>query len=135
MASMVESIPEYYYPDEKKSLTSQCIEGINPHKYFESGSRLLHSNKEINYPVGRHYWHIKNTEDFLILRYKHSPWNEKFIQRKMQIAGKQPISDLQRGLGLHHQFNIQQLENEKSSYVIKSENLKELVTNFEYWTY
>jgi hypothetical protein len=31
--------------------------------------------------------------------------------------------------------NLKVIENEKSSYVIKSENLKELVINFEYWTY
>jgi hypothetical protein len=135
MASMVEKVDGYYYPDEKSSLTSQCLNGVNPHKYFESGSRLLHSNNYNIYPTGRHYWSIKNTDDFLILRYKHSPWNEKFIKRKMQIGAKQLMSDLDKGWGTHHQFNINQLEAERLQYVKKSENLYDLVSKFEYWRY
>lgn len=134
MASMVDENSNFT-PDQNEPLTSQCFFGINPQKYFESGSRLLHFNKSINYPTGRHFWNIKNTEDFLILRYKHSPWNEKFIKRKMQIANKQSLEDLKRGWGFHHQFNLEQLNEERVTYLKKSENLLSILNNFEYWRY
>lgn len=133
MASMVD-LPneEGSYPDQNIPLTVQRTNGINPWK-LQSGSRIMHKNNNIVYPVGRHYWNTVNTNDFVILRYKHSPWNESFIKRKMQIASKQPSYDLLRGLGTHHQFNRSELEAEKNSFRSQSENLSNIITEFEYY--
>lgn len=136
MASMVD-LPEQEntFPDTTQSLTKQRQYGINPFKSLQSGSRLFHSNQNIRYPVGRHFWNTYNTNDFMIVRYKHSPWNEPFIQRKMQIGAKQPKTDLQQGWGLHHQYGKEQLDREKQEYFLMAEDLSSLITQFEYWTY
>jgi|694.fasta_scaffold43172_6 hypothetical protein len=140
MASMVD-LPEQHdtYPDTNIPLTEQRFYGINPRKYINtsagSGSRILHETKNIVYPVGRHYWNTYNTNDFMILRYKHSPWNNLFIKRKMQIAKKQPTYDLARGWGIHHQFSLSQLNEEKNKYLSYGEDLQSIITGFEYWKY
>ena len=96
---------------------------------------MLHQNKNIFYPVGRHYWSQKDDLGFFILRYKHSPWNDSFIKRKMQIAKKQPPSDLQQGWGTHHQFNRQQLQQEFLSFRQGIEDMSPLLNKLEYVYY
>lgn len=136
MASMVDAPDlDSVYPDIKKPLTSQRMWGQNPFKRLSSGARLLHSNKNIRYPVGRHYWNAVVTDDFMILRYKHSPWNDHFIKRKMQIAKKQPANDLARGWGIHHQLDKDGLGEEKLQYSKMSEDLSSIIKKYEYWSY
>lgn len=136
MASMIDKPEEENtFPRTDISLTSQRFYGINPFKRLFAGSRILHSRKDIQYPTGRHYWNICNTKDFMILRYKHSPWNDMFIKRKMQIGHKQPKSDLERGWGRHHQFSRDELEKEKNEYFPLAENLYDIIKSYEYWSY
>jgi hypothetical protein len=123
------------YPDINLPLTIQRVHGHNTDIELTQGSRILHTNKNIKYPTGRHYWHTRNTSDFLILRYKHSPWNDKFIQRKMQIGSKQPDSDIVLGFGIHHRFSKDQLEQERKVYYEKCVNLKDKIESFEYYRY
>jgi len=123
------------YPDTEQPLTSQRMWGQDPFKRLSSGARLLHSNQNIRYPIGRHYWNVPITDDFMILRYKHSPWNDHFIKRKMQIAGKQPASDLARGWGNHHQLDEAGLEEEKLTYFNTAEDLSSIIKKYEYWSY
>jgi hypothetical protein len=38
-----------------------------------------------------------------------SPWNDAVIKRKLQIVGKIPGVDAQRGLGVHHKSKLDDL--------------------------
>ena len=128
---------EGLYPDVEIPLTKQRFFGVNPFNSSgpNSGSRLLHQEKNIQYGAGRHFWYNKDNLGFFILRYKHSPWNNLFIKRKMQIAEKMLPSDLLQGFGTHHTYNLQQLEDEKVPYRQVSENILPLIQNLEYWHY
>ena len=127
------------FPDPNQPLTNQRLYGVHPRKYistdFMDGSRILHENKNHKYPIGRHYRGMFNTNDFIILRYSFSPWNDLFIKRKLQIQKKQNPSDLLRGWGIQHTFNIDQHNNEKNRRFSVSEDLTPLVSSFEYWKY
>ncbi len=65
------------------------------------GCRCLHYG-EIRYAEpGRHFRNI-TTDNFLILWYGFSPFNEQQILRKLQIQNKIPTSDIQINRGKQH---------------------------------
>lgn len=134
MASMNDSDANMdSYPDPSVPLTEQRQRGVYPNIY-EPPCRYFHENKNIYYPIGRHYLE-SNTDDFIILRYKHSPWNEKFIKRKMQIGDKRSPSDINHGLGAHHSYSLNQLLEDKKRSSLSARDLSTIIQSFEYWKY
>ena len=135
MACLVDLSPINYKTATSDPLTNQFTTGANP--YFGDNfnlkkARLLHKEKNIVYPIGRHFDHF-DTLDFFIVRFDYAPWNDKILARKMQIARKQPTTDLQRGWGLHHQFTVVQHENLRSELVPRVTEMGDLIRSFEYW--
>lgn len=63
-------------------------------------ARSLH-NFNLVYPEGRHFAHY-STEEFVILWYGFSPFNEKLLKRKLQIGAKLSKSDISGGAGVQH---------------------------------
>jgi hypothetical protein len=126
------------YPDSNIALTKQKFHGINPFRSPENfmirRSRLLHKDKNIFYPIGRHYGEY-NSKDFMILRFDYSPWNEKILHRKIQIGTRQPQSELDQGFGLHHQWDEKMHNIVKKEIYPKAEDIKFIIQNYEYWNY
>lgn len=56
----------------------------------------------------------------------YSPWNEQGIARKLQIAGKLPPADVERGWGLQHTRRRDQLELERVRLLEHARDLYEL---------
>jgi hypothetical protein len=129
---------ENKYPDKQICLTKQRFFGISPFVSEENfqlkRSRLIHKDKNITYPVGRHYNHY-DTKDFLIVRFDYAPWNEFLLKRKLQIGSKQPESDIQKNFGIHHRFDVLQHLNLKNSLLDRCSDLSDLIKSYEYWSY
>ena len=81
-------------------------------------SRFIHRGHQSNnfYVVGRHKinTNYQSVPEAIIFKYCYSPWLE-MLPRKLQIGGRQPKSDIDNGLGFQHQFNLDQLTNEKNN--------------------
>jgi len=45
----------------------------------------------------------------MVLHYAYSPWNSRFVERKMQIGAKVPDVDKVRGVGFQHMRGEAQL--------------------------
>ncbi len=130
---------EGLYPNEDVGLIRQVSKGtlsyfLSKKNILNDGSRLLHCNKNITYPVGRHYW-FEGCEDFLVFRLKYFPWNDKFIKRKTQIAGKQSKLDVAMGLGFQHQFSLDELTKDLKEHQRNSIDISYLKRNLEYLSY
>jgi hypothetical protein len=92
-------------------------------------SRRL-SNYFSNYPtIGRHFNEI-NTNDFIILWYGYSPFNEKTINRKLNIQTQIPNSDKIRGFGAEHIVDINSLKDKFKEYQKDTKNLKDLIEKY-----
>jgi hypothetical protein len=91
-----------------------------PNIQFDRGYRTLHNKDFIHYHPGRHYIHdgqgdtIQST-DFIILWSELYPFNEKFIERKLQIKNNMSQRDKQCGNGFQHLM----LEDELHDYFHK----------------
>jgi len=104
-------------------LVSQKTDGIH---YAEGGfdyrkGRLLHNKPGLMYPVGRHYKYT--TEDLMILWYGWSPYNQRLIDRKLQIQDRMPLSDKQSGLGTSHLRTQDELNAEYETFKKQSRSL------------
>jgi hypothetical protein len=123
---------EYTEPDKDISLVEQRTFGM-PMDYSEdtiynaySGARdfqsekdnVMYDNRKMrsmhNFPInyfdtsvwgaGRHYWGTP-CEDFRILWYGYSPFNEKLLKRKLAIQNEIPSEDKAAGNGGQHLLN------------------------------
>lgn len=76
------------------------------HKYTNNIDRL--------YLVGRHTININwiSPKNGMLFKYIYSPWPE-ILPRKLQIAPRQPISDIIYQLGLHHQVTKEKMIEDK----------------------
>ena len=73
--------------------------------------RSLHNYSGKQYPLGRYFASNQcNCDDFIILKYMYSPWNDRFIQRKLQISSRIPECDKVLGRGYHHHTTKEKLE-------------------------
>lgn len=106
-------------------------------KYFgihfsDPGTRLrrprcIHNKSYVNYPLGRHY-ETHNNESLQVCWYGWSPFNEKIIQRKLQIQNKIPESDKSRGFGREHLTSREQLKKDFTNLQSRARDLsKELL--------
>ena len=69
-------------------------------------NRFFHSLPTGMYVPGRHRsyhhdWRVRSP-NLMVLHYAYSPWNSRFIDRKMQIGAKVPDVDKVRGVGFQH---------------------------------
>ena len=125
---------EFNYPTENNSLVSQRKNGIHPFQPSNAVQQETRRNRKFSnffskYPVGRHYENY-NTEDFLILWYGYSPFNEKILKRKLQIQDKMPESDKQLRMGYHHLVSKDTLVNKLKSYQTESNDLSTYINKF-----
>lgn len=77
-------------------------------------NRFYHCLSNGIYTPGRHASHHPDWRgrlpNLMVLHYAYAPWNESFINRKMQIAAKIPESDKARGWGAQHMRNLAELQ-------------------------
>lgn len=98
------------------------------------GHRFIHKIKgQKRYQPGRHglnYYPTMLNPDMHIAHCRFYPWNEKFIQRKLQIAQRIPQKDIDRKFGFQHMWNLDQMELEKNKLMINRKNLLKEHSNF-----
>jgi hypothetical protein len=99
---MVDSQPDNQ-PTYSKSLIEQKHHGIHYHGRdpLARRPRLIHNKNRVTYPLGRHYPDY-NTEKLKVLWYGWSPFNNKTLDRKLQIQDRIPEADKARGFGSQH---------------------------------
>jgi hypothetical protein len=99
---MVDSQPDNQ-PTYSKSLIEQKHCGIHYHGRdpLARRPRLIHNKNRVTYPLGRHY-PDHNTEKLKVLWYGWSPFNNKTLDRKLQIQDRIPEADKARGFGSQH---------------------------------
>uniref|UniRef100_A0A6C0D2I3 Uncharacterized protein n=1 Tax=viral metagenome TaxID=1070528 RepID=A0A6C0D2I3_9ZZZZ len=104
-----------------KSYAPYCIDNIelNDYKHFinklidpnvkyiqqeDRGLRQIHNFSNGNYTIGRHNTNniTIDTNDMYIIWLGYFPFNDKLIERKLQIKNKMPESDKQKGFGIQH---------------------------------
>jgi hypothetical protein len=92
-------------------------------------NRFYHCNPVGMYYPGRHGSFHPDSKfrlaNLMIFQYGYAPWNEHTLKRKMQIANKLPISDLNRGWGGHHLRGVEQLEQDYVNIKLGAMNLLE----------
>ena len=90
-------------PTYDKSLTEQKYYGIHYHGRdpLARRPRIIHNKKRVNYPLGRHFNDF-NTDKLKVLWYGWSPFNKKYIDRKLQIQNRIPETDKAKGFGTEH---------------------------------
>jgi hypothetical protein len=99
---MVDNQPEDI-PTYGRSLIEQKYYGIHyqGRDPLARRPRLIHNKNRVDYPIGRHYPQ-HNTEKLKVLWYGWSPFNDKLIDRKLQIQNRIPYADKVRGWGSQH---------------------------------
>ena len=107
-----------------KSILSQFRRGLKESKYSElknlmtMRSRILHSYETGRYYLGRHFCEHATKYEIdgpFILWYGYSPWNQKTLNRKLQIKSRIPLSDLKNNWGSHHIIDEIKLIDEKKA--------------------
>ncbi len=115
-------------PDYSRLLVEQKTTGIDENFYNKrwkrrffkqpepTRNRFFHSLTNGIYTPGRHRsqhpdWGWRSPNMF-ILHYAYSPWFEKFIDRKLHIKTKIPVSDINISWGVQHLRDFSQLEND-----------------------
>lgn len=77
-------------------------------------NRFYHRNEVGMYHPGRHTSFHPDCQlryvNLMVFHYGYAPWNERVLQRKMQIASKVKVEDLKRGWGVQHIRGREQLE-------------------------
>lgn len=112
---------------EITDLITDRTNGVILQKSGDRMCRCMHEG-EIKYSPGRHFIH-GNTDDFLILWYGFSPWNEKAIKRKLQIQQRMTEHDIRLGRGLQHLTTGDKLQSLFLQYQQKSEDLSPIIRN------
>ena len=112
-------------------LYKQKTDGLHFNKHFkERRARSIH-NFNVQYPIpGRHY-ETYTTDKLVLFYYGWCPFNERLLQRKLQIQTQIPLYDRQRNWGFHHITNAEtltyRLENE---FIPRSEDLSKEVEQY-----
>lgn len=102
------------YPDTSIPLHYNIITAldINIPENNIRGTRSIH-NHNVVYDTGRHMSHGSShpylTNDLKIFYYGFAPYNEKVLQRKLQIQDRIPQTDKSSGLGFQHVVTREEL--------------------------
>jgi|688.fasta_scaffold219953_1 UDP-glucose 4-epimerase len=101
------------------------------YNYDRLGERFIHNYSNGKYEVGRHFTNNANTltDKAHIVWFGYYPLNEKLLNRKLQIKDRVPLSDIERGCGLHHLNNREQMininkEKSRTGRSLKDANVK-----------
>lgn len=105
------------YPDINEPLHKQ-IKTKLPYNVEHRRLRSLH-NFNVSYHVGRHFMG-NYSSDFTIYYYGFAPYNEKVLNRKLQIQNKIPESDKALGHGKQHLTDKEKLINTWREYYSQS---------------
>jgi len=73
-------------------------------------TRILHNfTHKHKYPLGRHYDNFNDAdkENFIILYYRFSPWNNSMQSRIIDIQNNMTQNDKNKGLGIEHLLSIE----------------------------
>jgi hypothetical protein len=135
--TMVDNEP-HLVPTHEASLIAQKHHGflskdanVNLVGHFVAGrTRLYHRAAFGAYTPGRHDSHLPNlrhsSSDANVLWYAFSPWQQPFIQRKLQIAERIPERDRRAGFGYQHFLPLAELEAKRFAMLSVTRDLTEL---------
>jgi hypothetical protein len=114
------------YPADVRELLSQ-IERVEPTR---RRTRTLHSHVHGNYPMGRHDCAHPITRQLpvYVMWFGFHPWNEKLLQRKLQIKHNIPERDKRSGAGFHHFWGMQEQDEQRALYTRESVPLETIPT-------
>jgi hypothetical protein len=77
-------------------------------------NRFYHRNQVGMYQPGRHQSFHPDSRtrimNLMVFHYGYAPWNERALQRKIQIATKLKPEDISRGWGAQHTRGLEQLQ-------------------------
>ena len=82
-------------------------------KILPGRGRFFHRKSSLQYGVGRHTIQDEFSTVYgeaSVLHLLSFPWNQNFIQRRLQIGARIPQSDLDKGFGVNHTSAIQDYE-------------------------
>jgi hypothetical protein len=127
---MVDVEPEKQI-DISMSLFKQKYHGIDYNEGFRiRRARNLHCDKFISYPLGRHYENF-DTNEFLILWYGWSPYNQQIKRRKIQIGEKMSPSDKIKGFSVENQLTEELMDQTyRTTYLPRARDLTEDLKRF-----
>jgi hypothetical protein len=82
------------------------------------------------YYAGRHFWGTPS-EDFRILWYGYSPYNQEMLKRKMAIQHEIPKEDLAQGNGGHHVVDEAKIKVNQDFHKKYAIDLKDSIAKYE----
>lgn len=88
--------------------------------------RYLHNCLDGSYTIGRHGTNLKilKSQNLAFIAWVgYYPWNNRTIERKMQIRHKVPNKDIQRKWGYQHMWKEEKIQKIRETYISKSKNL------------
>lgn len=79
---------------------------------WDRGHRQIHTYPTGKYGLGRHSAHNpwNETDNMAILWLGYYPWNQRLIDRKMQIRTNIPQTDRAKGYSYHHFYDLPKLQ-------------------------
>lgn len=114
------------YPANIRELFSE-IERVEPLRRL---TRTLHSHSHGSYSPGRHYPGVPVTGHLpvYVMWFGFHPWNEKILQRKLQIKHNISDRDKQTRAGFHHFWGIEEQEQQRALFTRESVPLSAIPT-------
>jgi hypothetical protein len=100
---------------------------------YERGRRQIHTYPTGRYKLGRHSTHNPSTEiiNMAILWLGYYPWNNKLIDRKLQIKTYIPASDREKGYSYNHFYDTFKIESIRKHWVLNGRRLEEEAPNLQ----
>lgn len=94
-------------------------------------ARLLHSYDKLEYPIGRHYGNYDEiSEDFVIVYYRFSPFNQTTLARITGIQDNLTEEDKQKGYGFEHFMTPEETTNWFKVWQQSSRDLKQDIQRY-----
>ena len=99
--------------------------------HCDRGVRQIHNFKNGNYTLGRHSTNNPsiNTHDMHIIWLGFFPFNEKLLNRKLQIKNNIPDYDKEHGFGVQHLFDKDKLISINNEKAKSGKSLNEINSN------
>lgn len=118
------SLQEVQNPTTRREL----FDGIERVERDVRGFRMVHSWKHGQYSLGRHEVTLPVTEwiEPFVLWFGNYPWNQRIIERGLQIKDKIPDSDYEKGVSYHHRFTFEQRDEIRNKYIAASVPVSEI---------
>lgn len=100
---------------------------------WDRGHRQIHTFPTGNYGLGRHSAHNpwNETNSMAILWLGFYPWNQRLIDRKMQIRINIPQSDRAKGYSYHHFYDLPKLQEIRNHWCINGKPIHDVCPNLQ----